>query len=111
MPKRILTDEQVLEIVALYPTLGTETLAKRFCIDAKSITYILRNETYRHIPRETKTIEPPTPSIPVDVASAVLCLASQGWKAPKISEVLGIHYNTARKYMKKNGLFKTPRKD
>ncbi|MFQ3396439.1 hypothetical protein P9477_23595 [Enterobacter mori] len=110
MPKRILTDQQVLEIVDLYPSIRVESLAKLYSIDAKSIILILRNETYRHIPREAKTMEPPKPSIPVDVASAVVCLASQGWKAPKISEVLGIHYNTARKYMKKHGLFKLPRK-
>lgn len=57
-PKRLLSDEQVKEILLLQSKMTMTSIAKKYGVGQRAIMDIANNRTYKHIPRSEENLKP-----------------------------------------------------
>lgn len=102
---RKLTIEQVKEIVALYPSIGIEAIAKRFKTSNRTVCDILRCHTYKDIERDPVTIASPLTPLSNEAREAIVTLNKldkNKYTGLYLAKIFDVHYQTIYRILRKH---------
>lgn len=100
-----LNDEEVIEICKAYQAgEGLRSLQRRFNISAKSITMLLRKQTYKHVNREVVNVRLADQPTAPEVVECILRLYKpyhKRYSASGLARIFKLHHKTVAEIIKR----------